>query len=188
MLHILAVCVLLVNFFLRLGAEDTSSLQASRKFVVYCTISVGFFHEVFHLLVLVSVYLLLWYWKTSVWRQNSRVILKKNSLWSKNNIWAELMDICFVQLDGWSWIYYCAYLGIKVCRGVEIITPHILTSAIDKNTEAVQIILGMHVRPHSKIVTPMWWLDIVWYTVWIILLFLFQSQHVLLSSEDKYLV
>lgn len=29
--------------------------------------------------------------------------------------------------------------------GVEIIAPHILTSAIDKNTEAVQIILGIPV-------------------------------------------
>jgi len=28
---------------------------------------------------------------------------------------------------------------------VEVITPHNLTSAIDKNTEAVQIILGMYV-------------------------------------------
>ena len=61
MLCILAVCVLLVNFFLRLDAEDTSSLQARRKFVVYCTVSVGLFHEVFNLLVLVSMYLLLWY-------------------------------------------------------------------------------------------------------------------------------
>ena len=61
MLCILAVCVLLVNFFLGLDAEDTSSLQARRKFVVYCTVSIGLFHEVFHLLVLVSMYLLLWY-------------------------------------------------------------------------------------------------------------------------------
>jgi hypothetical protein len=51
--------------------------------------------------------------------------------------------------------FITAYLGIKVCRGVEVITPHILTSAIDRNTEPVQIILGMHVQPHSKIVTPM---------------------------------
>lgn len=29
--------------------------------------------------------------------------------------------------------------------GVEIIAPHILTSAIDENTEAVQIILGIPV-------------------------------------------
>ena len=57
----LAVCVLLVNFFLRLGTDDTSSLQARRKFNVYCTVSVGLFHEMLHLLVLVSVYLLLWY-------------------------------------------------------------------------------------------------------------------------------
>jgi hypothetical protein len=48
-----------------------------------------------------------------------------------------------------------AYLGIKAYRGVEIIAAHIVTSAIDKNTEAVQIILRMHVQPRFKIVTPM---------------------------------
>lgn len=58
MLCILAVCV---NFFLRWGAEGTSSLETRRKFVVYCTVSVGLFYEFFHLLVLISIYLLLWY-------------------------------------------------------------------------------------------------------------------------------